>query len=77
MIAAQFSLYPLGEKRLAPLLEQALNAARSTGAAIEVGPMATTVQGSETQVFDALRAAFAAVAQQGEVVLVATVSNGC
>ncbi len=30
-----------------PLLEQALQAARATGAAIEVGPMATTMQGSE------------------------------
>lgn len=77
MIAAQFSLYPLGETHLTPLLEQALQAAGATGAAIEVGQMATVIKGSEPQVFDALRAAFAAVAQHGEVVLVATVSNAC
>ncbi len=76
-IAAQFALYPLREARLTPVLAKALAAARSTGATVEPGAMASLLSGTEEQVFAALRAAFAAAATSGDVVLVTTVSNAC
>ena len=77
MIAAQFALYPLGVAHLGPILEEAIAAARATGAAVEVGAMASMLQGEEDQVFDALRAAWQAAAGHGATVLVVSVSNAC
>jgi uncharacterized protein YqgV (UPF0045/DUF77 family) len=76
-ITAQFSLYPLRTRQLAPALEAALSAARATGIAMETGLMSSVLEGSEEQVFAALRAAFSAAAQHGDAVLVVTVSNAC
>lgn len=74
---AQFALYPLGTVPVGPALAEALAAARATGAAVEVGRMASTLEGTEEQVFAALRAAFGVVAARGDAVLVVTVSNAC
>ena len=76
-LTAQFALYPLRAVRLTPILEEALDAARAAGAAVELGTMSSTLVGTEEQVFAALRAAFAAAATKGDVVLVTTVSNAC
>ena len=76
-VTAQVALYPLRVRDLGPALAAALAAARASGATVEVGRMASTIDGNEEQVFAALRAAFTAAAAQGDVVLVATVSNAC
>lgn len=76
-ITAQFSLYPLGPKHLGPALEAAVAAVREAGLAVEVDRVSSTIEGSEEEVFTALRAAFGAVAAGGDAVLVATVSNAC
>ena len=77
MITAQFALYPLRGTRLTPALEHALAAARAAGATVEMGRMSSTLEGTEEQVFAALRAAFDAVAASGDTVLVTTISNAC
>ena len=77
MIMAQLSLYPLRAAHLGPALDDARAAVEATGVAVTIGPMSSTIDGNEEQVFAALRAAFAAVAAHGDAVLVATVSNAC
>lgn len=76
-VTGQFSLYPLGAAELGPPLAAAIAAARATGVTVDVGRMSSMMEGTEEQVFAVLRAAFRAVARDGEVVLVATISNGC
>lgn len=76
-VTGQFSLYPLSAAELGPPLAAAVAAARATGVTVDVGRMSSMVTGAEEQVFAALRAAFQAVARDGEVVLVATISNAC
>lgn len=77
MVTCQFSLYPLREPRISPVLDGALAEMRAKGLEPEVGGMSTSVVGDETAVFDGLRRAFEAVAKRGDVVLVATISNAC
>jgi uncharacterized protein YqgV (UPF0045/DUF77 family) len=75
--SAQISLYPLRAARLTPVLETAIEAAEATGASVNPGPMSTILEGTVDEVFAALRAAFDAAAESGDLVLVATVSNAC
>lgn len=77
MVTCQFSLYPLREPELGPVLNEALAELRSAGLEPKVGTMSTLFEGDETAVFNGLRRAFEAAAQRGDVVLVATVSNAC
>lgn len=77
MVTCQFSLYPLRTERIGTILEEALEEVEALGLNYKVSTMSTEVQGSEEEVFAALRAAYARAAEHGEVVLVATVSNAC
>ncbi len=77
MVTCQFSLYPLRDPNLSPALERAMEGVRSTGLTPQVGSMSTYLEGDETAVFEALRRAFRRAAEDGELVLVATVSNAC
>jgi uncharacterized protein YqgV (UPF0045/DUF77 family) len=77
MVTCQFSLYPLREPRLTPALERAMEGVRSTGLTPQVGSMSTYVEGDDEAVFEALKRAFRRAAEEGELVLVATVSNAC
>jgi uncharacterized protein YqgV (UPF0045/DUF77 family) len=77
MVTCQFSLYPLREPDLSPVLERALEGVRSTGLTPRVGSMSSYIEGDEDAVFEALKRAFRRAAEEGELVLVATVSNAC
>jgi uncharacterized protein YqgV (UPF0045/DUF77 family) len=77
MVTCQFSLYPLREPSLSPALERAMEGVRSTGLTPQVGSMSTYIEGNEDAVFEALKRAFRGAAEEGELVLVATVSNAC
>jgi uncharacterized protein YqgV (UPF0045/DUF77 family) len=77
MLSCQFSLYPLREPRLGPVLDAALAELRDAGLQPVVGTMSTYVEGEEDSVFDGLKRAFLAAAARGDIVLVATVSNAC
>lgn len=77
MVTCQFSLYPLREPRIGPVLDQALGELEAAGLHPQVGSMSTLVEGDETVVFHGLRRVFEAAARKGSVVLVATVSNAC
>jgi uncharacterized protein YqgV (UPF0045/DUF77 family) len=76
-VTAQFSLYPLRSGEIGPAIEAALAAVRASGVSARTGRMSTMLEGTEEQIFAALQAAFRAAAEQGDAVLVATVSNAC
>lgn len=76
-ITAQFSLYPLGVTENRPAIDAAVAAVNATGMSVRVDRMSSFIEGNEHDVFAALRAAFMAVAEQGDAILVATVSNAC
>lgn len=75
-VTCQFSLYPLGTRRLDPPIAAALDAMRAHGLDPEIGPMSSLVLGPADVVFAALADAFAAAAT-GACVLDATISNAC
>ncbi len=77
MVTCQFSLYPLRTEQIGEILVEALKGVDALGLSYEVGRMSTELQGSEEQVFTALRVAFERAAEHGDVVLVATVSTAC
>lgn len=77
MTTCQFSLYPLRQPDLGPVLDMASAELRAVGLQPEVGTMSTYLEGSDEALFEGLKRAFQAAAGQGAVVLVATVSNAC
>ena len=74
-ITVQVSLYPLGQAALSPAIDEALRILREHGLEVKVGPMSSMVAGEETAVFTAIQSAFSQVAEQGPIVMVATISN--
>ena len=76
-ISAQISLYPLGQKDLAPAIEAVWDVLKERDLPFEAGTMSTVTWGSDEEVFSALREAFARAAEYGHAVMVITVSNAC
>jgi len=76
-IAAQVSLYPLGQTSLSPAIDAALRIFREHGLDVQPGAMSTVLAGDDTAVFAALEEAFRRVAEQGQVVMIVTFSNAC
>ena len=76
-ITAQVSVYPLRQPHFSPAIERTLEVLRSHELAVDPGTMSTLVSGEDDAVFAALKEAFQEVAQQGEVVMVVTLSNAC
>lgn len=76
-IAAQVSIYPLRQPALSPAIDAAVQIFAEFGLEVEAGAMSTVVTGEDQAVFAALREAFARVTEEGEVVMVVTLSNAC
>jgi len=76
-ITAQVSLYPLRQASLSPAIDQALQIFREHGLSVEPGAMSTLITGDDAAVFAALQEAFRRVTEQGQVVMVVTLSNAC
>jgi uncharacterized protein YqgV (UPF0045/DUF77 family) len=76
-ISAQVSLYPLRRPSLGPGIERALELFRRRGLTVETGRMSTLVSGPADALFPALEAAFEQAADDGDLVMVVTVSNAC
>jgi len=75
--AAQVSLYPLRQPQLSSVIEDALAVFREHQLKVTPGPMSTMVSGDHDRMFDALKQAFRQAAEQGELVMVVTLSNAC
>jgi uncharacterized protein YqgV (UPF0045/DUF77 family) len=76
-IAAQVSIYPLRQPSLAPMIDTALQVFQDHGLDVQPGAMSSLVTGDDKALFAGLREAFARATEQGEVVMVVTVSNAC
>lgn len=76
-IAAQVSLYPLGQADLGPAIDEALRILQEYGLDVHPGSMSSVVVGEEAVLFTALQQAFHRAAERGPVVMVITLSNAC
>jgi uncharacterized protein YqgV (UPF0045/DUF77 family) len=76
-IAAQVSLYPLRQRSIGPAIREVVRTLRRRGLRTSVGEMSTILVGEEEAVFDALKTAFQRAAEQGDAVMVVTLSNAC
>jgi uncharacterized protein YqgV (UPF0045/DUF77 family) len=75
--AAQVSLYPLRQPGLSSVIENALAIFREHELKVTPGSMSSVVSGDYETLFDALKLAFREAAEQGEIVMVVTLSNAC
>ena len=76
-LAAQISLYPLGQEDLSPAIDDVLRVFEAHGLHAETGPMSTVLAGDDATLFSALHEATLAAARLGKMVMVITVSNAC
>jgi uncharacterized protein YqgV (UPF0045/DUF77 family) len=76
-LTAQVSLYPLRQPHLSAAIHQALDVFRGHGLEVVPGSMSSLITGEDESVFAALKEAFQAVSQHGDVVMVVTLSNAC
>jgi len=76
-MAAQVSIYPLRQTSVSDAISGALAAFRATGVEVHPGAMSTVIAGNEDAVFTALREGYRAARVQGDVVVVAMLSNAC
>jgi uncharacterized protein YqgV (UPF0045/DUF77 family) len=76
-LAAQVSLYPLGQDDLSPAIDEVLGVFEAHGLRPETGVMSTLLTADDDVLFAALREAASAAARSGKMVMVITVSNAC
>jgi len=76
-VQAELSLYPLRINNLGHAIGRFLGDLKAAGLTVQPGNMSSTVSGDVRTVFSTIRAAFEAVAENGQVVLAMKVSNAC
>lgn len=76
-ITAQVSLYPLRQESLSPVIDKALQTFRAHGLEVEPGSMSSLLVGDDVAIFAALQEALRQAAEDGHVVMTATLSNAC
>jgi len=76
-IQAEVSLYPLRTQHTGDAIERFVRSLRRQGVDVRTGAMSTRVAGDAAGVFNALGKAFAAAADEHQVVLTAKFSNAC
>ncbi len=76
-LAAQVSLYPLGQADLSPAIDEVLRVFADHGLHAETGPMSTVLMGDDAVLFAALHEAAVGAARSEKMVMVITVSNAC
>ena len=76
-ISAQVSLYPLRQPDLGPAIRAVWRIFEDHEVEVDRGAMSTVVWGQEEAVMGALREAFHEASEEGEVVMVITLSNAC
>jgi uncharacterized protein YqgV (UPF0045/DUF77 family) len=76
-VQAEISLYPLRTDDMGHAIGRFLGALNAAGLKVEPGNMSSIVSGDVNAVFSAMDVAFAATAEDSQVVLVMKVSNAC
>ncbi len=75
-IEMQFSLYPLGEKRISSYINKVVKVIESHSLPVKKGPMSSITYGESSIVFEALNDAINQL-ENTEFVIVFTISNAC
>ena len=76
-LAAQVSIYPLRQPRLSPAIDKALGIFEQRGLEVTPGTMSSVVSGDDEALFTAIKEVFQQTSEQGEVVMIITLSNAC
>jgi uncharacterized protein YqgV (UPF0045/DUF77 family) len=76
-VAAQVSIYPLKQQRYSPAINIALDIFKKHGLNVEMGAMSSIISGEDEPMFIALKEAYQALADKGELVMIVTLSNAC
>jgi uncharacterized protein YqgV (UPF0045/DUF77 family) len=76
-VQAEISLYPLRTDDLGHAVGRFIGALNAAGLKVKPGNMSSTVSDDVNAVFSTMGAAFAAAAEDSQVVLVMKVSNAC
>jgi len=76
-LAAQVSMYPLRQPDLSPAIDKALTIFQRHGLKVTPGAMSSVVSGEDEALFSAIKEAFQQTAEEGELVMILTLSNAC
>jgi uncharacterized protein YqgV (UPF0045/DUF77 family) len=76
-LAAQMSLYPLRQAHLSPAISSAASILREHGLEVSSGPMSSLVSGDDEALFAAIKDIFRKSSDQGDMMMVVTISNAC
>lgn len=76
-LAAQMSLYPLRQNHLSPAISSAVSILKEHGLEVSSGPMSSVVSGDDESLFAAIKEIFLKSSEQGDMVMVLTLSNAC
>ena len=76
-LAAQVSMYPLRQPRLSPTIDEALGIFEQHDLEVTPGAMSSVVSGDDEALFAAIKEVFQQISEQGEVVMIITLSNAC
>jgi len=77
MVQAEVSIYPLRTAHLSGPINKFRSVLESQGIEARTGPLSTSLAGESQAVFTALQQAFEAVAEEGQLALIAKISNAC
>jgi uncharacterized protein YqgV (UPF0045/DUF77 family) len=76
-VSAQLSIYPLRKPSLSMTIDAALRVMKDSGLKLIPGSMSTLILGEANQIWKALEKVFSEASEQGEVVMIVTMSNAC
>ena len=76
-LAAQVSIYPLRQSHLSPAIDKSLGIFEQHGLEVTPGTMSSVVSGDDEALFAAIKEVFQQTAEQGEAVMIVTISNAC
>jgi uncharacterized protein YqgV (UPF0045/DUF77 family) len=75
VVTAQVSLYPLQQETLAPVLGDTLELLRESALQVKPDTLSTLLVGDENAIFATIQQAFHHAAEQGQVLMVVTLSS--
>jgi len=76
-LAAQVSIYPLRQSHLSPAIDEALGIFKQHNLEVTPGAMSSVVSGDDEALLTAIKEVFQQISEQGEVVMIITLSNAC
>ena len=77
LLAGQISLYPLRQSHLSEAISDALGILRDHGLEVTPGAMSTVASGDDEDLFAAIKDIYRKSSEQGDMVMVVTLSNAC